>query len=331
MAIPVKITALGTYVPPRLLTNADLEKLVAPNDEWIRTRTGIRQRHIVDAGVATSDLAVAAAKNCLAERGLTPDEIPLLIVATVTPDMLFPATACLVQHKLGAGRCWGFDLSAACSGFLYALTVGTQMVASGSVPRALVIGADTMSSIIDYQDRATCVLFGDGAGAALLEPCRPGEPAGIIDFLHQIEGEGAEFLNMPAGGSRRPASAETVQQRQHYVHQQGQQVFKYAVRKMYDLSSELLARNQIKPQQLDCFLSHQANRRIIEATSERLGLTPERVIINIGEYGNTTAATIPLAMAEARQKGILKNGSLALLAAVGAGYTAGVLLLRWSH
>ncbi len=331
MAIPVKITALGTYVPPRLLTNADLEKLVETNDEWIRTRTGIRQRHIVDAGVATSDLAVAAAKNCLAERGLTPDEIPLLIVATVTPDMLFPATACLVQHKLGAGRCWGFDLSAACSGFLYALTVGTQMVASGSVPRALVIGADTMSSIIDYQDRATCVLFGDGAGAALLEPCGPGEPAGIIDFLHQIEGEGAEFLNMPAGGSRRPASAETVQQRQHYVHQQGQQVFKYAVRKMYDLSSELLARNQIKPQQLDCFLSHQANRRIIEATSERLGLTPERVIINIGEYGNTTAATIPLAMAEARQKGILKNGSLALLAAVGAGYTAGVLLLRWSH
>ncbi len=330
MATPVKISALGTYVPPRLLTNADLEKLVDTNDEWIRTRTGIHQRHIVDAGVATSDLAVEAAKNCLAERGLAPDDIPLLIVATVTPDMLFPSTACLVQHKLGAGRCWGFDLSAACSGFLYALTVGAQMVAAGSVPRALVIGADTMSSIIDYQDRATCVLFGDGAGAVLLEPTGPGEPAGIIDFLHQIEGEGAGFLNMPAGGSRLPASSETVLRRQHYVHQQGQQVFKYAVRKMYDLSSELMARNQIEPQQLDCFLSHQANRRIIEATTERMGVPPERVIINIGEYGNTTAATIPLAMAEARQRGILKNGSLALLAAVGAGYTAGALLLRWS-
>ncbi len=330
MATPVKISALGTYVPPRLLTNADLEKLVDTNDEWIRTRTGIHQRHIVDAGVATSDLAVEAAKNCLAERGLAPDDIPLLIVATVTPDMLFPSTACLVQHKLGAGRCWGFDLSAACSGFLYALTVGAQMVAAGSVPRALVIGADTMSSIIDYQDRATCVLFGDGAGAVLLEPTGPGEPAGIIDFLHQIEGEGAGFLNMPAGGSRLPASSETVLRRQHYVHQQGQQVFKYAVRKMYDLSSELMARNQIEPQQLDCFLSHQANRRIIEATTERMGVPPGRVIINIGEYGNTTAATIPLAMAEARQKGILKNGSLALLTAVGAGYTAGALLLRWS-
>ncbi len=330
MATPVKISALGTYVPPRLLTNADLEKLVDTNDEWIRTRTGIHQRHIVDAGVATSDLAVEAAKNCLAERGLAPDDIPLLIVATVTPDMLFPSTACLVQHKLGAGRCWGFDLSAACSGFLYALTVGAQMVASGSVPRALVIGADTMSSIIDYQDRATCVLFGDGAGAVLLEPTGPGEPAGIIDFLHQIEGEGAGFLNMPAGGSRLPASSETVLRRQHYVHQQGQQVFKYAVRKMYDLGNELMARNQIEPRQLDCFLSHQANRRIIEATTERMGVPPERVIINIGEYGNTTAATIPLAMAEARQRGILKNGSLALLAAVGAGYTAGALLLRWS-
>ncbi len=325
-----RITALGTYVPPRLLTNDDLSQMVATNDEWIRTRTGIIERHLVEPGMATSDMAVAAARACLESRGFDPARLRMLIMATVTPDMMFPSTACLVQHKLGAKNCWGFDLSAACSGFLYALTTGAQLVASGAAEHVLVIGADTMSSIIDYQDRATCVLFGDGAGAVLLERAEAGDETGLLDFEHQIEGEGAAYLYMPAGGSRRPASAETVAKRMHYVHQEGQQVFKYAVRKMYEVCHGLLERNHITPAQLDCFIPHQANMRIITATGERLGLDAERIIINIGRYGNTTAATIPLAMADARARGLLRPGSLAMLAAVGAGYTAGASLVRWS-
>lgn len=324
-----KITALGTYVPPRVLSNADLERMVETNDEWIVTRTGISERHLVAAGEATSDMALEAARRCLAERGLGPQEVEAILVATVTPDMLFPSTACLVQDKLGASQCWGFDVLAACSGFIYALSTGAQFIASGKHRRVLVIGADTMSSIINYRDRATCVLFGDGAGAVLLEPAAAGEPAGLLDFLNQIEGFGGDALYMPAGGSRHPASQETVARDMHYVHQEGGAVFKYAVRKMYEICASILARNGFTAADVDCFLPHQANKRIIDATRERLGLDPAKVLINIGRYGNTTAGTIPLAMQDARASGLLKPGALVLLAAVGAGYTAGAALLRW--
>jgi 3-oxoacyl-[acyl-carrier-protein] synthase-3 len=325
-----KITALGTYVPPRLLTNADLEKMVDTSNEWILERTGIRQRHIVDKGVASSDLAVEAARAALAERGIEPSEIELIIVATVTPDMFFPATACLVQHKLGCLGAWGFDLSAACSAFLYALQCGTQHIATGAHKKVLVIGSDVMSSIIDYTDRATCVIFGDGAGAVLLEPA-DGDSLGIIDYLHEIDGSGACSLYMPGGGSLHPSTHETVDKKMHVVHQDGQAVFKYAVRKMTEICEKLLARNGLSGKDVDAFIPHQANRRIITATGERLQLRPESIIINIDEYGNTTAGTIPLAMETARQRGILKKGSTVLLAAVGAGFTVGATLLRWAY
>lgn len=323
-----KITALGTYVPPRVLSNHDLERMVETNDEWIVTRTGIRERHLVGNGQATSDMALEAARACLAERGLGAEAIEALLVATVTPDMFFPSTACLVQDRLGA-KCWGFDVLAACSGFLYALATGAQFIASGAHRRVLVIGADTMSSILDYTDRATCILFGDGAGAVLLEPAAPGECSGMVDFLHQIEGAGGCSLFMPGGGSRHPASAATVAQKMHFVHQDGGTVFKYAVRKMEEVCREILARNGLTAADVDCFIPHQANRRIITATMERLGLPAERVLINIEKYGNTTAGTIPLGMADARAQGLLPPGALVLLAAVGAGYTAGAALWRW--
>ncbi len=324
-----KISAVGRYLPPSVLTNADLEKMVDTTNEWILERTGISTRHILSGGMATSDMAVEAARNALAARGLTPNEIEVILVATVTPDMLFPATACLVQDKLGARGAWGFDLSAACSGFLYALATGAQFITSGAHRRVLVIGADAMSRIIDYTDRATCVLFGDAAGAVLLERAEEGEE-GLIDYLHEIDGSGGVYLSMPAGGSRCPASEETVRRRLHYVHQDGQQVFKYAVRKMYELCKTLLQRNALTGRDVRVLIAHQANRRIITATAERLGLECEQVIINIDRYGNTTAATIPLAMGSAIETGQLKKGDLALLAAVGAGYTAGAALIRWT-
>jgi 3-oxoacyl-[acyl-carrier-protein] synthase-3 len=323
-----KISALGTYVPPRVLTNADLEKMVETNDQWIVERTGIRERHILEKGLATSDMAVEAAKQCLAERGIEPTEVEAIIVATVTPDMLFPATACLVQDKLGAKGAWGFDLSAACSGFVYALQMGCKLVESGSHSKVLVIGADTMSSILDYTDRATCILFGDGAGAVLIEPAAEGE-IGMVDFLHEIDGSGGCSLYMPAGGSLHPPSAETVAKKMHYVHQDGQAVYKYAVRKMAEVTEKVLERSGIKGTDLGCFIPHQANKRIILSTAERLGLSLERVIINIDRYGNTTAATIPLAMHTAREEGRLKKEDLVLIASVGAGFTAGASLLRW--
>ena len=323
-----KISALGTYVPPRILNNADLAKLVDTSDEWIMQRLGIRERHLVEPGMATSDMAVEAARRCLAERGVQPNEVEVVIVATVTPDMLFPATACLVQDKLGAHGAWGFDLSAACSGFLYALQVGAKLVESGVHSKVLVIGADTMSSIIDYTDRTTCVIFGDGAGAVLVEPAEEGE-VGLIDFRHEIDGSGAAALNMPAGGSRCPASPQTIEERMHYVHQDGQAVYKYAVRKMVETSSKLLEANHISGNDLSCFIPHQANKRIILSTAERLGLPFERVIINIDRFGNTTAATIPLAMQTAVDEHRLKKDSLVLLASVGAGFTVGACLLRW--
>jgi 3-oxoacyl-[acyl-carrier-protein] synthase III len=327
--IRAKISALGTYVPPRLLTNADLEKMVDTTNDWILARVGIRERHIVDKGVATSDLAVEAAKKVLAQRGLTPADIDALIVGTVTPDMFFPSTACLVQHKLGAKGAWGFDLSAACSAFVYSLQAGAQFIASGSHKRVLVIGADVMSSIIDYTDRATCVIFGDGAGAVLLEPAED-DSVGLIDYIHEVDGSGACCLYMPGGGSLNPSTHQTVDRKMHYVHQDGQQVFKFAVRKQTELCQKLLERNGLKGSDIDAFIPHQANLRIISATADRLGLRPESVIVNIDRYGNTTAGTIPLAMGTAIEQGKLKKGSLVMLAAVGAGFTIGATLLRWA-
>jgi 3-oxoacyl-[acyl-carrier-protein] synthase III len=324
-----KISALGTYVPTHVLTNAELERMVETSDQWILDRTGIRERHIVAKGQATSDLCVEAARHALAERGISPDDLDLIIVGTVTPDMAFPATACLVQHKIGAKKVWGFDLSAACSAFVYALQAGCQFVCSGAHKRVLVIGADVMSSIIDYQDRTTCILFGDGAGAVLLEPAE-NDNEGIIDFLHEVDGSGACSLHMPAGGSLHPASHETVEKRMHYVHQDGQAVFKFAVRKMAETCEALLRRNGMSGKDVDVFIPHQANKRIIDNTAQRVGIAPEKVIINIDEFGNTTAGTIPLAMETARQQGRLKKGDLVLLAAVGAGFTVGATLLRWS-
>jgi 3-oxoacyl-[acyl-carrier-protein] synthase-3 len=326
---PTTIASLATYVPPRLLTNADLEKLVETSNEWIMQRTGIRERHIVDPGVATSDLAKEAALKAIERAGLTPDDIDVIVVGTVTPDMLFPSTACLLQHKIGAHRAWGFDLSAACSAFTYALTTGSQFIASGAYNNALVVGADVMSSIIDYTDRTTCVLFGDGAGAVVVRAAENADAAHIIDFEHEIDGGGGQALKMPAGGSAKPASHDTVEQRQHYVKQDGATVFKFAVRKTEEISRRLIERNRLNPNDIDLFVSHQANGRIIQAASEKLGIDPAKVVINIDRFGNTTAATIPLALNDAMCSGRLKKGSLVLLASVGAGFTVGGVLLRW--
>ena len=327
-SVRAKISSVGTYVPPRLLTNADLERMVATNDAWITERTGIRERHIVDKGVATSDLGAEAARRCLAKRGIEANEVEAIVVATVTPDMLFPATACLIQEKIGAKGAWGFDLSAACSGFPYALQVGAKLVESGAHKKVMVVGADVMSSIIDYTDRTTCVIFGDGAGAVLLEPCAEGE-VGLIDFWHEIDGSGAGSLYMPGGGSLHPSSAETVAQKMHYVHQDGATVYKFAVRKMAEATETVLAKNGVTGKDVDCFIPHQANKRIIVSTAERLGMPMERVVVNIDRYGNTTAATIPLAMQTAMEEGRLKKGDLVLLASAGAGFTVAATLLQW--
>lgn len=325
----VKIAALSTYVPPRLLTNADLEKMVDTSNEWILQRTGIRERHIVDPGVATSDLAKEAALGAIAKAGITPADIGFIVVGTTTPDMIFPSTACLLQNKIGATKAWGFDLGAACSGFTFALTTGMQMVAGGTTDYALVVGADVMSSIIDYTDRATCVLFGDGAGAVVLAPARDDEPA-IIGFENEIDGSGGPALCMPAGGSLRPASKETVEQRLHYVKQDGATVFKFAVRKTEEIARRVMEKTNTRPEDVKLFVSHQANRRIIEAAADRLGFPKEKVIINLERFGNTTAATIPLALNDAIDEGKLKKGDIVLLASVGAGFTVGSVLVRWS-
>lgn len=327
-----KISALGCYTPPRVLTNQDLEKLVDTNDQWIMERTGIRERRIAAADMATSDMAVAAARCALLQRGIDASTVNAIIVCTVTPDHLFPSTACLVQNSLGARGAWGFDLIAACSGFVYGLTIGAHLVTAGTHERVLVIGADTMSRIIDYTDRATCVLFGDGAGAMLIEPAGNSENgAGFLDFLGEVDGSGGNFLKMPAGGSRLPASHETIDQRQHYVHQDGAQVFKYAVRKMYEVSRDLLERNHLTGDDVAVMIPHQANKRIITAAADRLGIAPDKVLINIDCYGNTTAGTIPLATRDAIEQGRLKKGDLVLFAAVGAGYTVGASLWRWAY
>ena len=325
----VEIASLATYVPPRVLTNSDFEQLVDTSDQWITQRTGIRERHIVDPGVGTSDLATEAALRALTRARLTPDDIDVIIVATTTPDTMFPATACLVQTKIGASKAWGFDLNAACSGFTYALTTAAQIVATGAHTHVLVVGADVMSSIIDYQDRSTCVLFGDGAGTVVVSPAKDDELC-LIDFAHEVDGSGGPALCMPAGGSLKPATHETVDQRLHYVHQDGPTVFKFAIRKTEAICRRLLDHNGLRPDQIDLFVSHQANRRIILSAAERLGLDPLKVVISIERYGNTTAATIPLALGDAVADGRLKKGDLVLLTSVGAGFTAGAVLLRWA-
>jgi 3-oxoacyl-[acyl-carrier-protein] synthase-3 len=325
---PVKISGLGTYVPPKVLTNTDLERLVETSNEWILQRTGIRERHIVEKGTGTSDIAEPAARAAMKEAGVTPEQIGFIVVGTTTPDTVFPSSACLLQAKLGAVNAWGFDLGAACSGFTYALSTAYTMVASGACDHALAVGADVMSSIIDYTDRTTCILFGDGAGAVVLSACEEGEPA-IIDFAHEVDGHGGPSLMMPAGGSKMPASHETVDKRMHFVKQDGAAVFKFAVRKTEEIALRLLKRNNINGPDLDLFVSHQANRRIIEAAAQRLEMDMSKVIINLDKYGNTTAGTIPLALADARAEGRLKKGDLVLLCSVGAGFTVGSVLLRW--
>ena len=327
--IAAKITGVAGYLPQRVLTNADLEKMVATSDEWIQSRTGIRERHIAESGVASSHLATEAAKLLLAQTNTDPADIELIVLASVTPDMMFPATACLIQDRIGAKKAWGFDLSAACSGFAYALTVGAQFVGSGAHKKALVIGSDKMSSILDYADRATCILFGDGAGAVLLEPAREGE--GILDFEHDIDGAGGQFLYMPGGGSLHPATAETVEKKMHCVHQEGSQVFKYAARRMAEMSTKLLVRNGFTKDDLALLVPHQANLRIIRAAQERLGVDDSKVLVNIDRYANTTAGTIPLGLWDAVKQGRLHKGDLVLIVTVGAGYTTGGVLLRWAY
>jgi 3-oxoacyl-[acyl-carrier-protein] synthase-3 len=325
----VKISAVGSWVPPRLLTNEDLAKMVDTSDQWILERTGISERHIADPEVATSDMAVEAARVALAQRGIEAAEVDAIIVCTVTPDYMFPSTACIVQHKLGAKHAWGFDLIAACSSFIYGLTTAAHLVGAGTHKKVLVIGADTMSRIIDYTDRTTCVLFGDGAGAFLLEPAEEGEP-GFIGHLNEIDGSGAEVLKMPAGGSRCPASHATVDAKGHFVHQDGQAVFKFAVRRMGEVSMNLLQKHGLTPADVKLMVPHQANRRIIMACADRLGMPHDNIVINIERYGNTTAGTIPIATCEAFGAGRVKKGDLVLFAAVGAGFTVGANLWRWS-
>ena len=323
-----KISALGCYVPPRLLTNQDLEKIVDTTDQWILERTGIRTRHIADPEVATSDMAVLAAQAALAQREIAASELDAIIVCTVTPDMMFPSTACLVQDKLGAKGAWGFDVSAGCSGFVFALQAGVKLVESGAQSKVLVCGADANTRMTDYTDRTTCILFGDGGGAVLIEPAAEGE-IGFIDYIHEIDGSGGVALNLKGGGSLNPSTHETVDKKMHYIYQDGQAVYKFAVRKMAEVTARVLERNGVTGADLGCFIPHQANKRIITATADRLGMDPDRVIINIDKYGNTSAGTIPLAMETAVEEGKLKKGDLVLISAVGAGFTVGAALLRW--
>ncbi|MFN5042935.1 MAG: beta-ketoacyl-ACP synthase III [Bacteroidota bacterium] len=326
--IHAAITAVGGYVPPDKLTNQDLEKLVETNDEWIRTRTGINERRILkEPGKATSDMIVPAVQELCKKRGINPTEIDCLIVGTVTPDMVFPSTANLVCHKLGATNAWGYDLSAACSGFLFALAQGAALIESGRHKKVVVCGADKMSAIVDYTDRATCIIFGDGAGAVLLEPTT--EIIGVMDSILRTDGSGSQYLHMKAGGSLKPASAETVANREHYAYQEGQAVFKFAVKGMADVSAELMEKNNLKAEDISWLVPHQANLRIIDATANRMGLGTEKVMINIERFGNTTAATIPLCLWEWEKQ--LKKGDNIILAAFGGGFTWGAIWVKWAY
>jgi len=326
--ISAAITSVGGYVPEDKLTNADLEKMVETNDEWIRTRTGISERRILKGeGLATSDMIVPAVKQLCERRGIQPSEIDCMVVGTVTPDMVFPATANIVCDKLGAKNAWGFDVSAACSGFLYALTIGATLIESGRYKKVVVAGADKMSAIVDYSDRTTCILFGDGAGAVLLEPNYDG--FGVLDSILRSDGSGCKFLHMKAGGSLNPATIETVTAKQHFAYQEGQSVFKFAVKGMADVSAELLEKNKLTGDDIAWLVPHQANLRIIDATANRMGLAKEKVMINIQKYGNTTAATIPLCLWEWRHQ--INKGDLLVLAAFGGGFTWGATLVKWAN
>jgi 3-oxoacyl-[acyl-carrier-protein] synthase-3 len=322
------ISAVSHYVPDKILTNAQLEKMVDTNDEWIRTRTGISERRIMEHG-ASSDMAVKAIESLLKRRNISAAEIDVIIVATVTPDMFFPSTACIVQHKIGATKAWGFDLSAACSGFLFALSTGAKFVETGMHSKVLIVGVDKMSSIIDYTDRNTCILFGDAAGAVLLEPAE-NDQYGVIDQKLYCDGIGGQYLNMVGGGSLNPASHETIDKRMHYVFQDGKNVFKLAVKGMADVSAEIMQRNNLKSEDVAWLVPHQANLRIIDATADRMGIDRSKVMINIEKYGNTTAATIPLCLSEWWERGQLRRDQNVILSAFGAGYTWGAIYLRWS-
>ncbi|MDF1591099.1 MAG: ketoacyl-ACP synthase III [Desulfobacterales bacterium] len=323
------ITAVGHYVPDKRLTNKDLEQMVDTNDEWIRTRTGIRERRILEKDKGTSYMAVESAKMVLAQRKISAADLDLIIVATTTPDMTVPPTAALVQKELGAVNCWGFDLNGACSGFLFALATGAQFIESGRHRKVLVIGADKMSAIIDYQDRNTCILFGDAGGAVLLEPT-PEKDLGIKDFTLHLDGSGADFLRIAAGGSLVPTTHETVENRMHYLYQDGKTVFKFAVNGMTDVVARILKKNNLNGSDIKLFIPHQANYRIIDAVAKKIGLRPDQVMLNIEKYGNTTAATIPLAMSEAYQQQLMRKGDWIVIAAFGAGFTWGSLLLKWA-
>jgi 3-oxoacyl-[acyl-carrier-protein] synthase III len=322
------IRSVGAHLPKRVMTNADLAKLVDTSDEWIVERTGIRQRHIAGDDELTSDLGIAAAKQALVRAGLDPVDVDLVICATATPDRTFPATAVKIQHGLGVSKGAAFDVQAVCSGFVYAITIADNFLKTGQFKRAVVIGAETFSRILDWEDRSTCVLFGDGAGAVVVGPASE-DGFGILDFEHHVDGSGGPALCMPAGGSRMPASHDTVDQRLHYVKQEGATVFKFAVTKTGEMCERLLSRNNLTAGDIDLFVSHQANRRIIMSAAERLGLPEEKVVINIERFGNTTAATIPLALNDAVNDGRIKRGDRVLLASVGAGFTVGAVLMRW--
>lgn len=326
--IRAAITAVGGFVPDDKLTNADLEKMVDTTDEWIRSRTGVSERRILRGeGKGTSDLGAPAVLNLCKKRGIDPSEIDCLICCTVTPDMTFPATANIICDKIGAINAWSFDLGAACSGFLYGLTTGAMYIESGRYKKVVVVGADKMSAIVDYSDRTTCILFGDGAGAVLLEPSN--DDSGVLDSILRSDGSGAQYLHMKAGGSKRPASVETVTKREHFIYQEGQAVFKFAVKGMADVSAELIERNNLTGNDISWLVPHQANKRIIDATANRMGLPAEKVMLNIERYGNTTAATIPLCLWEWENQ--LKKGEYLVLAAFGGGFTWGATLIKWAY
>lgn len=326
--IHAAITAVNGYVPPYVLTNEELETLVETNDEWIVSRTGIKERRIQKGeGLATSDLAVPAVMGLLEKRGISAEEIDLIIFATATPDMVFPATANILADKIGAKNAWGYDLQAACSGFLFALATGSQFIESGKHKKVLIVGGDKMSSIVDYTDRTTCILFGDGCGAALLEPNTEGN--GVIDSVLKSDGAGRHFLYQKAGGSLHPASHETIEAKQHFIHQEGPQVFKFAVTNMANAAAEIMERNNLKGDDVAWLVPHQANKRIIDATASRMGIGEEKIMINIQRYGNTTNATIPLCLWDWENQ--LKKGDTLVLAAFGGGFTWGSVYLKWAY
>ena len=322
------ITATSRYLPKQIMTNYELEKMVDTSDEWIQSRTGIVERRVVSEGETTSDMCTIIAEELLERSNTDPNEVDVIIIATVTPDMPTPATASLVQNRIGANNAWGFDLSGACTGFIYALDTGSRLIESGKYNKVIVIGSDTMSSILDYTDRNTCVLFGDGGGGVMLERAKDSD-SGVIDSILRTDGSGSDYLKIPGGGSLHPASYETVDQHLHYIRQDGQVVFKYAIKGMADISEEILKKNNIDSNSISLYVPHQANKRIIDGAAQRCGFKDDQVYININKYGNTTAGTIPICLDEAKELGRIKDGDLILLAAFGAGFTWGSMLIRW--